>query len=198
LVGIDRSGTQFAFVLRTPLKTMPVFAFRHLTCILLALVSCLTCLGRTVTLAWEKNPEDDILGYRVHVGTVSGHYTTSLPVGNVPKHRFKIPDAPFVYLAVTAVNSDGLESKFSQEIIVQRSVQVAVSSQFNRVIVDVKGLPHRTYVVVTSPDLVNWSFLARAAADDRGHLWCLEPLISASSKRFYRAVELSNGGPLMW
>ena len=36
----------------------------------------------TVTVAWDRNPEPDIAGYRISYGTVSGVYTNTVDVGN--------------------------------------------------------------------------------------------------------------------
>ena len=35
-----------------------------------------------VTLAWDKNPEPDIAGYKMHYGMTSGNYEYSVDVGN--------------------------------------------------------------------------------------------------------------------
>lgn len=71
-----------------------------------------------VTLAWDPNPESDVVGYRVYQGTESRVYsqvhatdrTTSLTVT-------ELAEGMTYYFAVTALNSSGLESDYSNEVV---------------------------------------------------------------------------------
>jgi len=72
-----------------------------------------------VTLAWNPNPEPDVIGYRLHWGFSSGRYQTSLNVGGVTRYTLSLPwpeDGQIFYTVVTAYNSAGLESFPSNEI----------------------------------------------------------------------------------
>ena len=70
-----------------------------------------------VTLAWDPNSEPDIAGYILHYGITSGHYATSVNVGNVTTNTVTSLTANVNYFfAVTAYNTAGLESDFSNEI----------------------------------------------------------------------------------
>ena len=42
--------------------------------------------GASYQLAWNTNPEPDIAYYRLHIGTASGRYLTTVPVGKVTTH----------------------------------------------------------------------------------------------------------------
>ncbi|HWN94042.1 MAG TPA: hypothetical protein VNT99_03330 [Methylomirabilota bacterium] len=69
------------------------------------------------TLEWDANPETNVVGYRVYVGTQSREYSTLSDVGLA---TFKTidslqPEQPY-FFAVTAYDSDGLESDFSDEV----------------------------------------------------------------------------------
>lgn len=72
--------------------------------------------GRSVTISWAPNPEPDIAGYTVRIGTASGTYSdtrtstaTSILISGL---------APFTtyYCVVSAFNSHGLSGEFSDEI----------------------------------------------------------------------------------
>ena len=70
-----------------------------------------------VTLAWDANPEPDIAGYILYYGTTSRGYHSSINVGNMTNATVStLTEGQTYYLAVTAVNSAGLESEPSNEI----------------------------------------------------------------------------------
>lgn len=77
-------------------------------------------LAWAVNLAWEASTSPEVTGYRLHHGTTSGTYTTSIDVGNVLTAT--IPDAQLApagttnYIAATAYSPDA-ESGYSNEVI---------------------------------------------------------------------------------
>lgn len=92
--------------------------------------------SNSVNLAWDPNPEPDIAGYRIHLGTESGKYSTITEVGNVSATTLAGLDIDTTYYAVvTAFNTSGLESLPSNEIsfvVDQNSPPlVAVTSPLN-------------------------------------------------------------------
>ena len=72
---------------------------------------------RTVTLTWIPNSEPDLSHYIVYWGIVSGAYTfNSGNIGLVTEYTVSIPDDNKTYFfAVTAVDTAGLESDYSNE-----------------------------------------------------------------------------------
>ncbi len=68
-----------------------------------------------VTLAWDANPENDIAGYNVYYGRVSGDYVRVETVAE-PQATITIKGSKTVYFAVTAFNTNGLESDLSGEV----------------------------------------------------------------------------------
>lgn len=73
--------------------------------------------GPSVTLAWNRNPEPDIVSYLIYYGTASRMYPYSTNVGNVTTATvYGLEAGRLWYFAVTAVNSSGLESDFSSEV----------------------------------------------------------------------------------
>jgi len=101
-------------------------------CLLILLSPCMTFAasarvvafqgtsGNTVTLAWDANTEPDLAGYKVYWGRSSRHYDNS-PVPTVAPSAnptFTTPTLPngTWYFAVTAYNTAGLESDYSNEV----------------------------------------------------------------------------------
>ena len=77
----------------------------------------LTAHSAQVTLAWDPNPEPDIVGYRVHYGPASGSYRVHLDAGlNTTYTVANLPDGGTYFFSVTAYDSSGNESGFSNEV----------------------------------------------------------------------------------
>jgi hypothetical protein len=90
-------------------------------CFLFALMFILPAtlaLGqRSMKVVWNPNPETDIAGYMVHLGTQSGISTKIIDVGNVSGHVFTgLVPATTYFCAVQAYNRGGVTSQLSEEI----------------------------------------------------------------------------------
>jgi len=79
--------------------------------------------GGTIRLAWDANSEDDLAGYKVYYGTASGAYTNSKDVGMATQSNSTVYYAlegltpgQIYFIAVTAYNTSGSESDFSNEV----------------------------------------------------------------------------------
>jgi hypothetical protein len=82
----------------------------------------LLVLAASVTLIWDRSPSPDILLYRVYTGI------QSMLVGNPPLTGNSVTDGSMeftvtgldfrtlYYFVVTAINGDGLESGYSNEL----------------------------------------------------------------------------------
>ncbi len=77
--------------------------------------------GLEVTLAWDANPEPDVVGYRLRHGTQSGSFDTAVDVGNTTSTTLALPSPGTYYIVVTAFNSASLESPASNEIVYNAS-----------------------------------------------------------------------------
>ena len=106
------------------------FNFRRITrcLIFLGMVLILTATARTafsanLTLAWEPNPEPDLIGYRVFCGESSGHYSITKDVnsnnpGETLPTTFEftgLEEGKKYYFAAIALSDSG-KSDYSQEI----------------------------------------------------------------------------------
>jgi len=70
------------------------------------------------TLEWDPNSEPDLAGYKLHYGMASGSYVTTVDVGNQTTYTLTDLDVgETYYIAATAYNTSGLESGYSNEVI---------------------------------------------------------------------------------
>jgi hypothetical protein len=87
---------------------------------------------KAITLAWDANTEPDLAGYTVYSGTNSHQYIKSNYVGKVTTNTpAGLVSGVTYYFAITARNTAGLESPFSNEISVQQPVSFGQPVQAN-------------------------------------------------------------------
>lgn len=73
--------------------------------------------AQSVTLAWDPDPGPGIAGYRIHSGTKSRVYTQVIEVGNATSALVSnLVKGKTYFFAITAYNTDGLESAPSNEV----------------------------------------------------------------------------------
>ena len=71
----------------------------------------------SIKLAWDPNPDSGVAGYKVYYGTSPGKYGPGIDVGNVTTYVLTgLIRGQKYYLAITAYNKAGKESKFSNEV----------------------------------------------------------------------------------
>ena len=101
---------------------------------------CAPARGSGVTLAWDPNQEPDLIGYNVYVNDVSfdpSYYqldTVSLDEIDPDNPTYTATDLKenLQYcFVVTAYNSEGFESGFSNEVCVLNGQQVLLSMSQN-------------------------------------------------------------------
>ncbi|PYR65757.1 MAG: hypothetical protein DMF88_18720, partial [Acidobacteria bacterium] len=79
------------------------------------LFACSADAGQ-LTLAWTANTESDLAGYKLHYGTSSHTYQTSIDVGNRTTYIVTgLLSGQTYYFAVTAYNTSGAECGYSNE-----------------------------------------------------------------------------------
>lgn len=75
---------------------------------------------QSAILSWTAIPDPDVAGYRVYYGTAAGKYGQvrgqGLPTRATSHTVDGLQSGMRYYFAVTAVDSDGNESGFSQEV----------------------------------------------------------------------------------
>jgi hypothetical protein len=79
-----------------------------------------TATSETATLSWNANSEPDLQGYKIYLATTSGGYgapITTLPMDATSYTVTDLEIGTTYFFAVTAYNSSGAESSFSNEVI---------------------------------------------------------------------------------
>jgi hypothetical protein len=101
------------------LKKKRSICYRFLMGILPALLLVIAgadLLAADVTLVWDANTETDLAGYKVYYGTASRTYGTPIVIGTQTTYTVTGLAPGTYYFAVTAYNTSGLESPFSNEV----------------------------------------------------------------------------------
>jgi len=88
------------------------------------LVICMLCSlplpaasSATVTVAWDKNPETNVIGYELHYGTISQDYQHTVDVENNTSRSISgLIEGQTYYFAVKAYNDKYVFSDFSKEL----------------------------------------------------------------------------------
>lgn len=154
----------------------------------------------SVSLAWERNLETDIVGYKIYWGEVSRQYTRVLDVANTPAAVLTNLEAGKTYhCAVTAYNGSSQESSFSQEVIISIPVTEpgtpdpsgrlvrfeAENGQLGAPMAVFTG-PSESWVDTSSYSQLGWtrSTVEIPVAGDY-HLWCRVKAPSASNDSFF-------------
>ena len=78
-----------------------------------------TTTGETATLSWNANSEPDLQGYKIYLATTSGGYgapITTLPMDVTSYTVTGLETGTTYFFSVTAYNSSGAESSFSNEV----------------------------------------------------------------------------------
>jgi len=89
-----------------------------------------------VVLTWDRNPDRSTAGYKLYQGSESLTYTNAMDVGASNRTYYPTKVGSSYFFALTAYNSNGLESDFSAEL--------AYTPRLLSVIID------------SSVDLVDW------------------------------------------
>ncbi len=92
------------------------FSVRFLFAALFLLAGSGSLLAADVTLQWDANTETDLAGYKLYYGTAPGVYGTPIIVGKVTTYTLTAVQPGTYYFAVTAYNTSGAESGFSNEV----------------------------------------------------------------------------------
>jgi hypothetical protein len=72
----------------------------------------------TVTVAWDKNPETNVIGYELHYGTISQDYQHTVDVENNTSRSISgLIEGQTYYFAVKAYNDEYVFSDFSEELV---------------------------------------------------------------------------------
>ena len=104
--------------------------------------------AQRVKLAWDASPSPGVVGYQIHFGTNAGNYSFVTNVGLVRTQTVVLPHTGRWCFAATAVDSNGMESPFSNQVQWEAKpvAPVLLGESFVRL----------TPVIERSTNLVNW------------------------------------------
>lgn len=110
----------------------------------------LTSFGRadSVRLSWEASPSTNVVAYRIYCGTNSQVYSEIVNVSLVQTQFVALPHRGRWFFAATAVDADGVESDFSNEVIFELKPAPPVMRG--------KTWVRLTPVIQRSTNLVSW------------------------------------------
>jgi len=140
---------------REKMKKQNVFLLYALFIIVISL-NASTAFSNLVALSWDApttnadgTPLADLAGYKVYYGNCSGNYSQNIDVGNVPTYTVdNLTDGLTYYFAVTAYDTSGNESRYSNEV--SRTIQ---PPQQYTLTINKDGAGEGT--VITSPTGIN-------------------------------------------
>ena len=150
-----------------------------------------TLPGYSVTLAWDASPSPEVTGYRIHLGVVSGFYTTSGMVGKVTTKTVSgLAGGVTYFFAISAYDASGLESAFSNEISYTTPtglpiVQIGVTAN-RQAVVTVQGLVGHSYDFQATQDFKTWTVIGTATTGAGGLVNFTDPKAASFPQRFYR------------
>lgn len=153
----------------------------------------------SLRISWDPGEDGDVVSYRVYYGASSGSYDKSIEVGEITA---VIPDLlvdSYYYFAVTAVNASGLESDFSDELVVLARAlplppgavpaQIAGFSRIDGLTLgfDIKGaVGARELRLYGSNDLKEWELLETVDGSISAKVLINDPQAVGAPQRFYR------------
>lgn len=115
---------------------------------ILILLSATLVHAQKVRLAWDASPSPDVVGYRIHFGTNAGNYSFVTNVGLVRTQMVALPHTGRWFFAATAMDANGMESPFSNQVQweAKPAAPVMLGEPFVRL----------TPIIERSTNLVNW------------------------------------------
>ncbi|EGV49755.1 putative hemagglutinin/hemolysin-related protein [endosymbiont of Riftia pachyptila (vent Ph05)] len=82
-------------------------------------VNCTSNCSAQLRLTWSENTTAQISGYKIYHGTSSGNYGEAIWAGDVTSYDYTAESLGNHYFSVTAVDTDGNESAYANEVAIQ-------------------------------------------------------------------------------
>lgn len=117
--GVDNTQTNEQQTIEQPSPTpVPIITLIPTPTPTTALIPCSISSPCTAKFKWDPNSESDLAGYKFYWGTSSRQYTQIKDVGNYTTTEVTGFTSGIWYFAVTAYNTSGLESSYSNEVVI--------------------------------------------------------------------------------
>lgn len=111
--------------------------------------------AQSVTLAWDASPSPGVVNYRIYFGTNAGSYQFVTNAGLVLTQRVVLPHTGRWFFVATAMDTNGMESSFSNE--------VQWDAKPRSPVVRSETWVRLTPVIECSTNLMNWRSVAGEA-----------------------------------
>jgi fibronectin type III domain protein len=130
--------------------------------------------GVNVTLQWNRNTEPDIAGYRVHYGPINAPYSQTMDIKSNAASISNLAAGTVYLFAVSAYNTAGAESAYSQPI-----VHYASTNSSNEQQVTLDNISSRAFVQ-TGDNVMIGGFIVRGTTPKTLVLRALGPSLTAA------------------
>ncbi len=155
--------------------------------------------GNSVTLAWNPSPDFNVIGYRLYYGTASHNYTGMISVGlSATASMPNLAEGTTYFFAVTAVNSTGLESAYSNEasyaVPGTRPRLELLTAATKPAVLRITGPRNRAYEIQATQNFTNWTVIGVVQLTAAASIDFTDVNAASHPVRFYRLRERSRPG----
>ena len=154
--------------------------------------------GASVSFVWTRNT-DPVAGYRIHYGPASRTYNQVFNAGNATNGTVSnLVAGNRYFFALTAYNSQGLESDYSNELTYFVPTNVGPSGPFRLTIavtpsrqkvLTLTGPTNRNYSIEAGTNLTGWASMGTVTVGSGGSVTVVDTN-TAIPRRYYRARAL--------
>lgn len=143
----------------------------------------------SLTLNWQRSSSPGIAGYRVYYGTASQNYPNVIELADVATYTVTgLTGGVTYYFALTAFDTNGTESVFSNEYIFTpglSNVQLRAGTN-GQFVLTLSGLINRSYDILATQDFSAWTVIGTVTLDAGGSLDFTDTNAASFPQRYYR------------
>lgn len=144
----------------------------------------------SLLLQWDRSLEADVTAYRVYFGPASRNYTNSILVGNVTSSLIAgLSNGTSYYFAVTAIDTTGLESEYSNEAVgLAGGARLLVRITPNRqAVLTLNAAGGQTFELLATTNLTTWTLLSSVIVGTNGLASYTDTAAPGFRARYYKA-----------
>ena len=165
--------------------------FRVFSIALTLLAGLAGAQAENLSLGWSPSSDTNVTGYNIYYGTSSGDYTNKVTIGNILATTISnLTYGTTYYFAVTALNSAGDESDFSNEAKFTFPNILTLSAGANPgdpMLIKFPVASGHWYEIQASVDLQSWSTIWQTDVESSNSMVQFsDPSIGSFPSRFYR------------
>lgn len=154
----------------------------------------------TIDIYWNASPSENITNYWIYYGDSTGYYTNKIAVGNVTTTTLTSPlivRGATYYITATAQDINGLESEFSNELVIGVPGLPLPPEQlrdisYNPITQTISGwgVDDQLYNVERTSNFYDWTYIGNVISDNLGYFILQDPNVP-ENYAFYRAYTLT-------